>query len=118
YNTPSSVHSEGNASGNASAQLASLGGAFAGVRPDFKYDAEVFNKFPQMVSAGASWQAHPRLRLAAQIDWVDWSSSFDNLHVKIKNGNNTDLNTFVGSKSADDYIPLEWRDSIVYRFGL
>lgn len=118
YNTGAHVHSEGTATGNASAQLNALGAPFNTVRPDFRYDAEVDNKFPQMVNGGVSWQACKRVRIAAQVDWIDWSSSFDTLHVRLKNGDNGAINGVVGSDWADDYVPLDWQDGFVYRLGM
>lgn len=115
YKTRAVVNSEGDASGNAGVQLANIG--LGAARPDFHYDAEVVNAFPQMVSGGVSWQAHPRLRLAAQLDWIDWSGAFDDLHVKLRNGNNADLNGVVGSDSMEDFVPLDWRDQLIVRVG-
>ena len=96
-------------------QLANIG--LGAARPDFHYDAEVVNAFPQMISGGVSWQAHARLRLAAQLDWIDWSGAFDDLHVKLRNGNNTDLNGVVGSDSMEDVVPLDWKDQLIVRVG-
>lgn len=115
YKTRAVVNSEGDASGNAGVQLANIG--LGAARPDFHYDAEVVNAFPQMVSGGVSWQACPRFRLAAQLDWIDWSGAFDDLHVKLRNGNNTDLNGVVGSDDMDDFVPLDWKDQVVVRVG-
>jgi len=116
YKTRTVVNSEGDASGNAGVQLANIG--LGAARPDFRYDAEVVNAFPQMITGGASWQCHPRWRLAAQLDWIDWSGAFDRLHVKLRNGNNADLNGLVGSDGMDDFVPLDWRDQIIVRAGV
>jgi long-chain fatty acid transport protein len=118
YQSPTQLASDGNASGNAGAQLQSLGGGFAGVRHDFHYNAEVDNTFPQMISGGLSWKFLPHWRLALQTDWVNWSSAFDMLPVKLTNGNNRDLNGFLGKNSFQDNIPLHWRDRFVYRAGI
>jgi long-chain fatty acid transport protein len=117
YQAGSRVRTTGNASGDATAQLSSLGGPFAGVRPDFRYDAEVVTHFPHRVSGGASWQAHPRWRLFGQVEWIAWSDAFDELDVKLTRGNNADLNTFLGSDSIRDTIPLSWKDQWVFRAG-
>ena len=118
YTTRTVIHSDGDASGNAAAQLISLGPPFSGARPDFHYDAEVRTVFPQMVSGGLAWQAHPRLQLALQLDWIDWSNAFDRLPVKLTNGNNADINSLVGSSSLEDVVPLNWKDRLVARAGL
>ncbi len=116
YKGPTSVHGHGDASGNAGVQFANLGLGTA--RPDFHYDAEVDTEFPQMVSAGASWQVHPKWRLVGQVDWINWSDSFDTLPVILTQGNNADLNKVVGANSLQDNIPLNWRDQFVYRAGV
>lgn len=117
YKTPSTVKADGDLTGNAGAELTALGGPFAGVRPDFAYDAEVENTFPQMISLGAAWQACPQWRFVAQVDWLNWSEAFDSLPLRLRNGNNADLNAFLGSNAIDDTIPLNWEDQFVYRVG-
>ena len=115
YTGPTSITTRGSASGNAAAQIQSLG--LTGARPDFNYAAEVDTQFPQMVSAGVSWKFHPQWRLALQVDWVNWSDAFDVLPVKLRNGNNANINGLVGSANLEDDVPLRWRDQVVYRIG-
>lgn len=115
YTTSTTVRSHGSATGNAGAQFATLGVPF---RPDFAYDAEVDNRFPQSFSGGVSWQVHPRARLNVQGNWIDWSSAFNSLPVKLTNGNNADINSFVGSNSMEDFIPLHWRDQASFGAGV
>jgi long-chain fatty acid transport protein len=118
YQSPTSIASQGSAYGSAGAQLNALGGAFAGVRHDFHYNAEVDNTFPQMVSGGLSWKFLPQWRLALQTDWVNWSHAFNTLPVKLSDGNNRDLNAFLGKNALQDGIPLQWRNQFVYRTGI
>lgn len=115
YKTKTTVHSHGDASGNAQAQWDALGAPF---QPDFHYDAEVVTKFPQAFSAGVSWQAHKRIRLNLQGNWIDWSSSFDRLPVFLTNGNNADINGLVGSNALNDVIPVQWKDQGVFGVGV
>ncbi|MBI3415386.1 MAG: TonB-dependent receptor [Verrucomicrobia bacterium] len=118
YRTETRIRSHGEASGNAGVQLKSLGGLFALARPDFHYDAEVVNTFPQMISGGVSWRAHPRLRLTTQVDWVNWHDAFDRVRIKLSNGDNADLNGLAGGNSLEDSAPLNWKDAFVYRAGV
>jgi long-subunit fatty acid transport protein len=106
----------GDASGDAGAQLANIGAA--AFKPTFHYDAEVDTKLPQIVSGGLSWQACDRVRLIGEADWVNWSGAFDHLNVKLKNGNNPDINGFLGTDHMEDVVPLDWKDSMVYRAGV
>lgn len=118
YKTSSTVKADGEITGNAGAELTALGGPFAGVQPDFRYDAEVENTFPQMISVGGAWRIDESWRLVAQVDWINWSAAFDALPLRLRNGNNADLNTFLGSNAIDDTIPLNWEDQFVYRAGV
>jgi long-chain fatty acid transport protein len=118
YKTPSRITAGGDLSGNAGAELTALGGPFAGVRPDFAYDAEVDTTFPQQVTVGAAWEAAPGWRLLAQVDWIHWSDAFDDLPLRLRNGNNADLNGFLGTDAIDDSIPLRWADRLVHRAGV
>jgi len=117
YQTPTSFETTGHAEGNAGVQLRNLGGAFAGVQPDFRYDARVHTSLPQSVSAGVSWEPMDRLRVVAQVDWSDWSAAFDRLDITLTDGNNADLNGFLGTNRIDDSVPLNWEDRLVYRVG-
>ncbi len=118
YTSRSQVRSTGSATGNAGVQLANIG--LGAARPDFSYDAEVTNDFPQAVSAGVAWQ--PKfargLTLGAQFDYINWSQAFDELPVHLTGGNNADLNGLVGSSHLNDRVPLRWRDSYVGRLGV
>jgi len=116
YRSPCWIDSHGDASGNAGVQFDNLG--LAGARPDFHYDAEVDTHFPQVVSGGARWQVHPRWRLLAQVDWINWHDAFDQLPIILTHGNNADLNGVVGSSTLRDEVPLHWKDQWVYRAGV
>ncbi|HEX4488165.1 MAG TPA: outer membrane protein transport protein [Terriglobales bacterium] len=115
YKTKTSIESHGDANGNAGAQFATLGAPF---RPDFHYDAEVDTKFPQAFSGGISWRAQRYATLSFQGDWINWHDAFDRLPVKLTNGNNADINSFVGSSSMEDEIALQWRNQGVFGFGV
>jgi len=109
YKSEATVDTTGNANGNPSAQF--------GVSLPFHYDADVENKFPQMVTAGMSWQFHPQWRLALQLDWVNWANAFNTLPVRLSDGNNATVNSVLAADFQDG-IPLNWEDSFVYRAGL
>jgi long-chain fatty acid transport protein len=116
YRTPTRFTTTGDANGNARPQLENIGaGAF---QPDFHYDAEVRTRLPQVAAAGLSWQAHSRLRLLTQVEWVNWGDSFDDLEIRLRHGSNTDINGFLGTDEIDDSVPLNWKDQFVYRAGL
>jgi long-chain fatty acid transport protein len=116
YTTQAKIGSDGRATGNAGVQLNNLG--LGAARPDFAYDAEVTNVFPQQFSFGVAWRATPKLTVSAQLDWINWQNAFDTLEVRLRNGNNRDLNGLVGSDKLDDNIPLDWKDQFVIRAGV
>lgn len=111
YQSESIINSSGNASGDPYAQLGAQPGTYA-----FHYDAEVKNKFPQNTSAGFSWQFLPKLRAAAEVDWIDWAHAFDTLHISMSNGSNPALYNSLG-RSFNDSVPLNWSSEFVYRAG-
>lgn len=121
YRTPATVHSSGKARGDATAQAQE---AFDPAPPfpagagAFVYDAEVVNHLPQSATAGASYDLSDRWRVAAQVEWIDWSEAFDRLEVNLANGNNATINGLVGSPNMQDNIPLRWRDQFVFRAGV
>lgn len=111
YRGQATVETDGTARGDAGVQLGlpSL---------PFRYDAEVETTFPHQVSAGLSWQAHRRWRLAGQVDWIGWADAFRTLEVRLTDGDNAALNEVVGSSSLTDRIPLNWKDRWVLRSGV
>ena len=115
YKMSTSIHTHGDASGDAGAQFATLG---VNAPATFHYDAEVDTKFPQAFSGGISWLVVPRLRVNLQGDWIDWSHSFNQLPVKLTNGTNATINSLVGGNSMQDVIPLQWRDQGVFGVGV
>jgi long-chain fatty acid transport protein len=118
YQSRTTVSSYGSASGNAGAQLNALGPAFNGVRRDFHYNAEADNIFPQMVSGGVAWKFHPGWEASVQVDWTGWSDAFNTLPLKLSHGDNSQINALVGSNALEENIPLRWRNSFTYRFGI
>lgn len=68
YQTSTHVTSKGDANGDAGPQLANMGAPFNTWQTDFHYDAEVDNVFPQMVSAGLSWQV--QIGFARCFKWI------------------------------------------------
>jgi long-chain fatty acid transport protein len=116
YRTETRIRSKGTASGNADVQLRNAG--LGSARPDFNYQAVVETALPASLTAGVHWQANEKLRLSAQVDWVNWSGAFDTLVIHLSDGNNADLNGLAGGDSLTDRIPLDWSDTLVLRGGV
>ncbi len=112
YQSESIINSSGDATGDPYAQFSPTPpGPLA-----FHYNAEVKNRFPQNASAGFSWRLLPRLRMSAQVDWIDWAHSFDTLHISLSHGNNPGVDGVLGPSFRDN-IPLNWSSEFVYRVG-
>ena len=89
-----------------------------GVDATAEFDAEVTNKFPQIVSAAAAWQATEKLTLIGQVDWINWADAFDTLDVRLAHVDNDLYRTLLaGQSNLDDDVPLDWDDQWVFRFG-
>lgn len=116
YRTATHIHTRGTARGDVTRQLADAG--LTGVPGGFEYDAKVANRLPQKAAIGISWQAMKKLNVGAQAEWVDWSSAYDVLEVRLDKGSNAAVNATTGSRSLEDNIELKWRDSIVLRLGI
>jgi long-chain fatty acid transport protein len=112
YKSASTINTTGSATGDPYAQFGVQPGPLA-----FHYNAAVKNKFPQEISAGASWKFYPKWRAAVQVDWIGWSDAFNSLPVSLTSGSNPKVNGVLGS-SFSDSIPLNWSDEFVYRLGL
>jgi long-subunit fatty acid transport protein len=115
YQSKTRVVTHGTATGDISAQFATLG---IDAPSTFRYDGRVTNVFPDEFSSGVSWRFKPQLRGVAQFDWIRWGAAFVNLPVQLTNGSNATINTVAGSTTLQDNVPLDWRDQYVYRVGL
>jgi long-subunit fatty acid transport protein len=115
YKTRTAITTHGVAHGTLDRQFEAAGLA---ARPDYRYDAQVDNTLPQSIVASFNWRANSRLKLLAQMDWINWSRAFRSLPVTLTNGNNADINGLLGSNRIVDGVPLDWRDQYVWRFGM
>ena len=70
-------------------------------RPDIQHD----QNWPQSVQLGTAIAASPKLRLAAQVDWTQWSQ-IDTIEV-----------LFLTSPLPDQIYPEYWQDNWSFRLG-
>lgn len=68
--------------------------------------------WPQSSGIGILHRLTENHRLSFDVVWVDWSSAFDDLTLKLSNGNNVAL-----PLDAQDTFPLAWNDSYSFRMG-
>lgn len=116
YRSPTKFNTEGQAQGDITRQLRSLG--LRGVPGAYDYDADVATELPQKAALGFTWKAVPRLRFSGQVEWINWSAAYDSLDVKLSNGSNPAINGLLGTDELEDVIALDWQDRFVYRAGL
>lgn len=102
------------ANGDASGNLGQLG---LGIAESLRYDANVETALPAVLVAGLTWQASERLNLGVQWDRIFWEDSFATLPIRLTNGSNAELNTFLGASSIVDVAPLDWRDQDTFHIG-
>ena len=116
YKSRTVIESHGTATGNAGQQFTALG--LGAARPDFAYDAQVRNVFPQSMLASVVLQANSLWVLSFQSNWINWKNAFVALPVTLTNGNNADINGLLGSNSIVDTVPLNWKDQFAFRAGV
>ncbi len=93
-------------------QLAALGAG-----PTATYNAKMDFKWPRIIGLGIAYKPNPRHRILSDVEWIQWSSAFDKLQLKLSNGNNGGFNTMLGSSSLEDTIPLNWENSYSIKLG-
>jgi len=112
YRTSTSITSHGSATGNLSAEFASLG---VHASSAFIYNSQVHVELPPSVIFSTGWQAAHTVRLSFQTDWVGWHGAFNNLPVTLTNGTNAVVNSLLNSTTLKDTVPLDWKDQYTVR---
>ena len=115
WKSGTSIRTQGDASGTASALFAALG---VTASPLYSYHAQVLNKLPQGFDAGVSWELRRRLRLDLEGDFTAWGQAFKQLPITLTGGTNAVVNSVVGSTTVYDNVPLHWSNTGTYRVGL
>jgi len=85
------------------------------------YDAATTITLPLTLGAGATIPLGPKLQLAGEVEWRQWSKAEDIMPFNLSNGDNSNLNLLLNADPADgrfDYpFPLEWRDALSAKIG-
>lgn len=109
-----SLETDFSADGDLSGNLGQLG---LGIQEDFRYNANVQTTLPASLMMGATWQLNDELTLGLQLDRIFWEDAFAVLPIRLTQGSNSDLNTFLGEDSIFDVAPLQWQDQDSLHFG-
>jgi len=115
WKSGTTIHTNGTASGSASALFTALGIAAS---PAFQYRTQVLNHLPQAFDAGFSWKSNRHIIWQAQGDFTAWGQAFQQLPVALTGGTNTTINSVVGSSAMQDSVPLHWNNQIGLHFGV
>lgn len=109
-----SLETDFSADGDLNGNLGQLG---LGIQEDFRYNANVRTTLPASLMMGATWQFSDELTLGLQFDRIFWEDAFEVLPIRLTQGSNNDLNTFLGEDFIFDVAPLQWRDQDSVHFG-
>lgn len=85
------------------------------------YAAATTITLPQTIGAGISLPVHPRLRIAAEVEWREWSRAQNTMPFNLTGGTNANINLMLNADPGNgrfDYpFPLDWQDSWSVKVG-
>jgi len=114
WKSGTTLRTQGDANGSASALFAALG---ISSDPTYHYHAQVENHLPQAFDAGISVQTAHHITLALQTDFTAWGQAFQQLPVTLTGGTNATVNSVVGSTTVQDAVPLHWNNQAAIHLG-
>ena len=80
------------------------------------YDLDFDFRWPRSLGLGLLHRLTDKHTLSFDVMWIDWSSAFDDLTLKLSNGDNAAFNSQTG-KNPQDTLPLDWKDGYSFRLG-
>lgn len=83
-----------------------------------KWDADVPFTFPQRAGIGIAYRPWDRWLIVFDVTWIDWTDFLGDWVVKLSNGDNTDLNTIIGSSGFSSGIPQDWEEGVIFSVGM
>ncbi|HVY62867.1 MAG TPA: outer membrane protein transport protein [Planctomycetota bacterium] len=92
-------------------------GSAANFRAKYDYDLDGIPA-PQMVSLGAAFFPHPRITLALDGRWYNYSAVYSTLHAKLTGGDNPDINEINGSNEIRSSVVEDWKDVFTVGGGI
>jgi long-chain fatty acid transport protein len=82
------------------------------------YDLDVDLTFPASFGFGVSYKATDCLMLAADVEYLMWENAFDKMTLKLKNGNNSNINKMMGNAGTFNIdFPMNWENSLMVKVG-
>jgi long-chain fatty acid transport protein len=79
-----------------------------------KYDTEIdgFN-WPRQIGIGASYQITENMKIAMDVDWINWSDAVKSITFSLSQNHNPELPANIQFK-----YPMHWDDQWVWAFGV
>ncbi|KAF0152007.1 MAG: long-chain fatty acid transport protein [Ignavibacteria bacterium] len=81
------------------------------------YDLDVDLTFPASFGYGVSYKATDCLMLAADVEYLMWENAFDKMTLKMKGGNNANINKMMGGAAFNIDFPMNWKNSLMLKVG-
>ncbi|MBI5017864.1 MAG: outer membrane protein transport protein [Deltaproteobacteria bacterium] len=79
-----------------------------------KYDAKMTGfDWPQQAGLGVNYRVAPWVRVAADVNWIDWSSAVKTVKIKVKNPD-----TAGAPEKMTIPFAMDWKDQWVYALGI
>ena len=117
YMSANPTATQAQAQGAVMANFAAMGIDLSkGVKANYKMELEL--AFPQSIGFGASYQATECLKLAADVEWLNWAAAFDKMTLKLTDGDNSNINTMLGNSGSFNLdFPMNWKNSVIVKIG-
>jgi long-subunit fatty acid transport protein len=80
-----------------------------------EYQTQLNINWPQSLGLGLKHQLFPKLTVAADIIWYDWSEAKENYNAIFSDPTNPIVGVL--APTLNENFPMRWRDSVSYRFG-
>jgi long-chain fatty acid transport protein len=83
------------------------------------YDLEAKLKLPQTIGFGASFNVFDNVRMAMDLEWINWLKAFDEMTLSLSNGSSANINRMLGNEGAFGIaFPMNWKDAVTARVGM
>ncbi len=81
------------------------------------YDVETTFGMPQTIGAGMKYEVSDEIRIGLDVDYVFWSSAFDEMEISLTNGSNANINRMMGGSTVETTFPMNWEDTFIAKLG-
>jgi long-chain fatty acid transport protein len=83
-----------------------------------RYVAKANLKTPQSIAGGVSFAATSKIKLALDVEWINWKSAFSTLDIDLTKGTNPNISRLLGTDGSMSFpFPLQWKNTVVISTG-